>query len=74
MKKVFLMLAVAFSMTMFSCANKQAENTEATEEAPVVETVEEAVVAEPDSACCAMDSCCNEVVGVVEGAVEAVTE
>lgn len=43
MKKVILMLAVAFSMTMFSCANKNAEN--AAEETPAV--VEEEVVAAP---------------------------
>lgn len=46
MKKLVLMLAVAFSMTMFSCGNK-AENAEApAEEAAVVEEVVAAPVEE----------------------------
>ncbi len=63
MKKVFLMLAVAFSMTMFSCTS----NAEKAEEAPVVveEEVAEPVAEVVDSA--------NQVVGeVVEAAGEVV--
>lgn len=46
MKKLVLMLAVAFSMTLFACGNK-AENAEApVEEAEVVEVVEAEPVAE----------------------------
>lgn len=68
MKKVFLMLAVAFSMTMFSCGNKQAENAEAAEEAPAA--VEEVVEAEPVGE--VLDSL-NQVEGeVVEAAGEVV--
>lgn len=63
MKKVFLMLAVAFSMTMFSCSNN-AEKADATveEEPAVVEEVTEEVPVE------VVDSA-NQV--VAEGVVEA---
>lgn len=68
MKKVFLMLAVAFSMTMFSCTNNAEKAEEATtEEAPAV--VEEVVEAAPEAV---VDSA-NQVVGeVVEAAGEVV--
>ncbi len=58
MKKLVLMLAVAFSMTMFSCTNN-AEKAEA--EAPVEEAVEVVTeeVAAPVAEATECDSCQN---------------
>lgn len=54
MKKLVLMLAVAFSMSFFACGNKEAA---AEAEAPAEEVVEEVVVAEEDTCtCCEGDS------------------
>lgn len=54
MKKLVLMLAVAFSMSFVACGNKEA----AAEETPAAEITEvETIVAENDS-CCGGDSCC----------------
>lgn len=64
MKKLVLLLAVVFSVSLFSCGNKAAENTEATEGTEVVAEGTEVEVAEPncceanDSCCAAGDSCC----------------
>lgn len=66
MKKLVLMLAVAFSMSFFACGNKEAA-AEAEAEAPVVEEVVEAVV---DSCCQKCDSCGADT--VVEAAAEVV--
>lgn len=45
MKKLVLMLAVAFSMSFVACGNKEAA-AEATEEVPAVEEVTETVAEE----------------------------
>lgn len=71
MKKLVLMLAVAFSMTLFSCGQK-AETAEA--EAPaeeVVEVVEEATAPVEEAAAEATDSAAAVVEEVVEAAPEA---
>lgn len=56
MKKLVLMLAVIFSVSLVSCGgNKAAENAEATETV-VTEVVEDTVVAVPDSNAVAADT------------------
>ncbi len=56
MKKLVLMLAVIFSVSLVSCGgNKAAENTEAVDTV-ATEVVEEAVVAEVDTNAVAADS------------------
>lgn len=67
MKKLVLMLAVAFSMSFFACGNKEAAAPEVVEE--VVEEVAEEVA---DSCCNAADSCCADT--VVAAAAEVVAE
>ncbi len=54
MKKLVLLLAVVFSVSMFSCKN--AENTEAAAPVEEVEVVEEAVEVANDSAAALADS------------------
>lgn len=60
MKKLVLMLAVAFSMSFVACGNKEAAaEAEAT---PEVAEVTEVVEAATDSCCAAADSCCADTV------------
>ena len=57
MKKLVLLLAVVFSVSLFSCGNKAAEAA-ANDEATEVVATEETVVAE--TPCCKNDSCKND--------------
>ncbi len=59
MKKLVLMLAVAFSMSFVACDNKEAA-VEAEAAAP--EVVEEVAEVVADSCCAAADSCCADTV------------
>ncbi|MBO4978391.1 MAG: hypothetical protein J6C67_06750 [Muribaculaceae bacterium] len=70
MKKLVLMLAVAFSMTMFSCT--KAENTEA--EAPAAEEVEVVEEVAPAAEEVAAPAEGEEVVAAEGEAVEAPAE
>ncbi len=77
MKKLVLLLAVTFSVSLFSCGNKAAETTEAPE-AEATEVVAEGVeVATPcceNEGCvadsCSADSCCAAAAEVVEAVAE----
>lgn len=69
MKKLVLMLAVAFSMSFFACGNKEAA---AEAEAAAPEVVEEVAEVVADSCCNAADSCCADT--VVAAAAEVVAE
>lgn len=70
MKKLVLMLAVAFSMSFFACGNKE-QAAEA--EAPVVEeaVVEEAAVVEDSTVCAGDSAVCDSAAVVAEVAPEA---
>ena len=57
MKKLVLLLAVVFSVSLFSCGGSQKAQEVAADSAAGV--VEEAVVEVADS-CCAGDSCCAD--------------
>ena len=60
MKKLVLMLAVAFSMSFVACGNKEAAAEAETAAAP--EGVEEVAEVVTDSCCAAADSCCADTV------------
>lgn len=65
MKKLVLMLAVAFSMSFVACGNKEAA-AEAAEAADTAAVVEEVVVAEVDTCCADSDTVAAAAVEVAE--------
>ncbi len=72
MKKLVLLLAVVFSVSLFSCGNKAeeatTEATDAVEAVEAVEVTEEAPCCNADS--CTADSCCQAAAEVVEAVAE----
>ena len=76
MKKLVLLLAVVFSVSLFSCGNKAGQTTEApeVEATEVVEEVVEKACCEGDSACCKGDSACCDAAKVEAEVVEVAGE
>ena len=72
MKKLVLFLAVAFSVSLFSCGGSD-KKAEAADSAEVV-AVEEVAVVEVDSAACCADSACVDSCAAAETTCEAAAE
>ena len=69
MKKLVLLLAVVFGMSMISCTEKAAEQTTETVDS-AIEVVDSAAKAAVDTAAQKMDSLAGAAAEKVEGAVE----